>query len=101
MILDIVLKIIIQDINSKLKLSTRKYKPMMALDDGIVADWASYIFASLLDNVCRCRTLTKTKQLAEVHYGLLINYILEKMMPTVDRGEELADLDYLLTKYKG
>lgn len=35
MMLDIILKIIIKDVNSKSELSTRKYKPMMVLNDGI------------------------------------------------------------------
>lgn len=39
MMLDIVLKIIIQDVGSKAELSTRKYKPMMALEGMVEANW--------------------------------------------------------------
>lgn len=76
--LDIVLKIITQDIGSKSSLSTRKYKLMMALNDEMEANWASFIFTSLLDSVRRCHTITKIKYLNNVHYGLMISYLLEQ-----------------------
>lgn len=38
MILDIVLKIIIQDVGSRAKLSTWKYKPLMSLVDDMEVD---------------------------------------------------------------
>lgn len=98
MMLNIVLKIIIQDVGSKSELSIRKYKSMMALDDEVEANWASFIFTSLLDNVRRCRTVTKSKHLNDIHYGLMINYLLEQKMPVVDRREKLTDSDYLLYK---
>lgn len=31
----------------------------------------------------------------DVHFGLLVSYLSEQKMSTVDRGEELADSDYL------
>lgn len=42
--MDIINKIIVQDIDAQSELSTPKYKPMMALDDGIEANWVDYIF---------------------------------------------------------
>lgn len=59
MMLDIVLKIIIQDVGSKSELSTRKYKPMMVLDDMVQANWTSFIFSSLLENVHRYHPVKK------------------------------------------
>lgn len=79
MMLDIIMKIVIQDIGSKSELSTRKYKPMMVLDDEVEADWASFTFSSLLENVQRCGTLKKkTQVLNEVHFGLLISYLYKR-----------------------
>lgn len=68
----------------------------MALDDEVEVDWASYIFASLLESVHRYRTVKKSKNFVnDVHFGLLVNYLLEQKISQVDRGEELADSDYL------
>lgn len=67
---------------------------MMVLDDEIRADWASNIFSSLLENVNRCHTFRKTQQMTDVYYVLLISFLLEKRMPSVDRGELLADSDF-------
>lgn len=53
LMLDIINKIIVQDIGAKSELSTRKYKPMMALDDEVEPNWANYIFSRLLENVRR------------------------------------------------
>lgn len=49
--LDIINKIVIQDDSSKSELSNRKYRPMMALDGEVEANWADYIFSRLLDSV--------------------------------------------------
>lgn len=58
-VLDIVNEIIIQDVSSKSKLSTRKYKPMMALDDEVEAEWAVYIFTRLLESIPRFHAVKK------------------------------------------
>lgn len=70
----------------------------MAIDDEIEVYWASYIFVSSLENVRRCRNLTKTQQTAYVHYELLISYLLEKTISAIDRGKLLADSDFLSYK---
>lgn len=68
---------------------------MMILDDEVPADWANFIFSSLLDNVKRYRTMKK-KSLEELSdVGLMISFLPEKKMLTVDRGEELADSHFL------
>lgn len=77
MMLDIVLKMVIQDVDSRSELSTRKYKPMMLPDDKVEVDWASFVFSSLLDNVRRAHSRA-TKRTFKVHYGIMINYLLEQ-----------------------
>lgn len=46
----------------------------------------------------RAHAKSSKKLTNEVHYDLMINYLLEKKMPLVDRGEELSDSDYLPSK---
>lgn len=95
--LDIMLKLIIQDAGSKGELSTRKYKLMMVLEDEVSADWASFIFSCLLNNVKMCHAMKKKspEEYNDVYFGLMISFLLEKNMPIVDRGEELVDSDFL------
>lgn len=75
------LKMIIQDIGSKSELSTRKYKPMIVLDDEESADWVNFIFSSLLDNVKRYHTMKKKSP--EESNGVYFKPV-EKKMPVVD-----------------
>lgn len=87
---------LIQEVGSKFKLSTRKYKPIIALDDEAEVDWTSYIFTSLLESVHRYHIVRKSNNFCnEVHFSLLVNYLLEQKMPREDTGEELADSDFL------
>lgn len=87
MMLDIVLKMIIHNVGSKSELSTGCWRTKFKLT------WASYIFAHLLDNVKRNHTMKRKtpKEYNDVYFGLMISLLLQKKMPKVDRGEDLAD----------
>lgn len=95
--LHIMLKMIIQEVGSKVELPTRKYKPMMMLDNKIPANWANYIYFCLLNNIKRCDA-TKRKTLEvnnDVYFRLLISFLLEKNILIVDQGAQLADSDFI------
>lgn len=65
MIMDIMARIVPQDDSSKVKLSVEIYKPMIALDDEVQANWASYVFSKLLENVHRAHL--STAKMKETH----------------------------------
>lgn len=83
-LLDISLKIILQDVGLRSKLSARKYKPLMAINDVIEADWATYIFEGMLESIKKAQTIIGVPQ-----YGILISYILEKKIPLVTKENTL------------
>lgn len=62
----------------------------MVIDDNVIADWATYVFDKLLQSIKNVQEKKGRPQ-----YGLLISYILEKKMLLVEKGEQLADSDYL------
>lgn len=94
--LDIINKIIIQDIRAKLELSTRKYKSIIALDDEVEDNWADYIFSRLLESMRRNHSVQTSHTFEnDVMFRLLISYLLEHKMPVTDVGEELGDYDYI------
>lgn len=95
-ILDIINKIIVQDISSKSKLSTRKYLIMMALDDEVEAIWADYIFSRLLESVHRNNNIKTSRTFEnDVMFGLLISNMLEMKILVADWGEQFVDTDHI------
>lgn len=71
----------------------------MAMDDEANVNWVSYIIASLLESVHKYHAPRKSKNVCnEVHFELLVSYLLEQRMLQVDRGEELANSNFLLCR---
>lgn len=76
--MDIINRIIVQYIGSKLELSIRKYKPMMALDDEVEANLADYIFDRMWESVKRNNSIQTPHSFQnDVMFGLTISYLLE------------------------
>lgn len=83
--MDIINKIVVQDIDAKFEPSTRKLKHMMALDDEVEANWAKYIFDRILESVKRNNTIQTSHTFQnDVMFRLTINYLLESKMSTTD-----------------
>lgn len=89
--MDIITKIIVQDIGAKSQLSTRKYNPMMAIDNEVEANWADYIVSRLLESLRRNHSVQTLHTFEnDVMFRLFINYLIEVRMPVIDMGKELG-----------
>lgn len=76
MLMDIISTVILQDDNSKLKMSADVVKPMIAFDDAIEANWANMVFSKLLEDVRQTHLTTVKRDPKDVDYGYIVSYLL-------------------------